>query len=63
MQTGVDIQTTRKIAKATGLKVIASGGVANLMDIQLVKEAGLAGVIVGKALYENNFKLSEALKC
>jgi phosphoribosylformimino-5-aminoimidazole carboxamide ribotide isomerase len=62
-QTGVDIQTTRKIAKATGLNVIASGGVANLMDIQLVKEAELAGVIVGKALYENNFKLSEAMRC
>lgn len=63
MQTGVDIQTTQKIAKVTGIKVIASGGVANLQDIHLAKEAKLAGLIIGKALYENIFTLSEALRC
>jgi len=63
MLSGVDVQGTRVIAEATGMKVIASGGVASLEDIHAVKAADLAGVIVGKALYEDKFKLSEALIC
>lgn len=61
MQTGVDWQNTKKLADRTGLEVIASGGVAALADIENVRQAGLAGVIVGRALYEGNFTLKEAL--
>lgn len=61
MQTGVDLQTTKRLAEETGLEVIASGGVASLNDIARVRKAGLAGVIVGLALYEENFRLEEAL--
>lgn len=63
MQTGVDIKSTKELANATGLEVIASGGVGSLEDIRKVKEAGLPGVVVGKALYEMNFTLSEAILC
>ena len=63
MKAGVDVMSAQKIARTTGLDVIASGGVATLEDIRAVKSAGLSGVIVGKALYENNFNLSEALRC
>ena len=63
MQRGVDIQGTKALAAGTGLKVIASGGVGTLEDIQMVKESGLSGVIVGKALYEQVFTLTEAIKC
>ncbi len=61
MQTGVDLQNTKRLAEKTGLEVIASGGVATLDDIASVRGAGLAGVIVGLALYEGNFTLEEAL--
>lgn len=61
MQTGVDWQNTLRLAKKTGLRVIASGGTASLEDISSVRKAGLAGVIVGRALYEGNFSLKEAL--
>jgi len=61
MQTGVDLEATSRLAHETGLNVIASGGTAVLEDIARVKEAGLAGVIVGRALYEGNFTLKEAL--
>ena len=47
------------------MKVIASGGVSSLQDLRRLKaleKEGLAGVIVGKALYEGKFTLSEALK-
>jgi phosphoribosylformimino-5-aminoimidazole carboxamide ribotide isomerase len=61
MQTGVDWENTKQLADKTGLRVIASGGTATLDDIAKVREAGLAGVIVGRALYEGNFTLKEAL--
>jgi phosphoribosylformimino-5-aminoimidazole carboxamide ribotide isomerase len=46
-----------------GLDVIASGGVASLDDLRRVQGAGLAGAIVGRALYEGRFTLAEALAC
>jgi phosphoribosylformimino-5-aminoimidazole carboxamide ribotide isomerase len=63
MGSGVDVRATETIAETTGLNVIASGGVASLKDVRLVKSAGLAGVIIGRALYENEFTLSEAIQC
>jgi len=61
MQTGVDWKNAKTLAVQTGISVIASGGVSNPNDILKVKNAGLAGVIVGRALYEGNFTLEEAL--
>ncbi|MFC2064021.1 1-(5-phosphoribosyl)-5-[(5-phosphoribosylamino)methylideneamino]imidazole-4-carboxamide isomerase [Chloroflexota bacterium] len=61
MQTGVDWENTKQLAEETGLSVIASGGTSTLKDIASVRKAGLAGVIVGRALYEGNFTLKEAL--
>jgi phosphoribosylformimino-5-aminoimidazole carboxamide ribotide isomerase len=60
---GVTVQATRNLADSTGLAVIASGGVATLEDIQRVRQAGLAGVIIGRALYEGQIDLEEALQC
>ncbi len=44
-----------------GPRVIASGGVATTDDVQSACQAGLAGVIVGRALYEGRFNLPEGL--
>lgn len=63
MQSGVDILSTSALAAGSGLAVIASGGVGTLEDIRQVKAAGLPGVVVGKALYEKKFTLSEAIAC
>lgn len=64
MMGGVNIEQTTALAAATGIPVIASGGVASLADIRAVKTAqpALAGVIIGRALYEGAFTLTEALK-
>lgn len=61
MQSGVDWKNAKKLADQTGLSVIASGGTATLQDITCVRAARLSGVIVGRALYEGNFSLQEAL--
>jgi phosphoribosylformimino-5-aminoimidazole carboxamide ribotide isomerase len=44
-----------------GVEVVASGGVASLDDVRRCRAAGLFGVIVGKALYENRIDLREAI--
>ncbi|RJQ52483.1 MAG: 1-(5-phosphoribosyl)-5-[(5-phosphoribosylamino)methylideneamino]imidazole-4-carboxamide isomerase [Actinobacteria bacterium] len=64
MQTGVNVDATRAMLEATGVPIIASGGVSSLEDIRRLKELeplGLEGVIVGRALYEEAFTLEEAM--
>lgn len=64
MMTGVNLDATRDIAEASGLKVTASGGVSSLDDIYALKDLepfGVDSVIIGKALYEGLFMLEDAL--
>jgi phosphoribosylformimino-5-aminoimidazole carboxamide ribotide isomerase len=58
---GPDLEGARRL-QAAGAAVIASGGVATLEDLRGVRAAGLAGAIVGRALYEGRFGLAEALE-
>ncbi|MBW1840976.1 MAG: 1-(5-phosphoribosyl)-5-[(5-phosphoribosylamino)methylideneamino]imidazole-4-carboxamide isomerase [Deltaproteobacteria bacterium] len=65
MQTGPNIEETRRLAESVSIPVVASGGVSTIDDIiNLIplKKAGLAGVITGKALYEGTLKLKEAIE-
>lgn len=62
--TGVNIDQTCLIARASGLKITASGGVASLKDIERLKGVihwGVDSVIIGKALYEGHFTLADAM--
>ena len=64
MQTGPNIEETRKLAEAVDIPVVASGGVATIKDIQdlLPLEAcGVIGVITGKALYSGTLDFKESL--
>ncbi len=58
---GLNIPSTRELADVSGLDVIASGGVNTIEDVIEAKEAGLAGCIIGRALYEGSIKLNDAL--
>ncbi len=59
---GVNIDDTVELARATGLQVIASGGISQLAEIeQLARSCMVAGVIIGMALYKKRFTLAEAL--
>lgn len=60
---GVNVAATRQLARDTGLQVIASGGVRSIEDVIALAEGDeVAGVILGKALYENMIDLKEALE-
>jgi len=58
---GLNILATRALADATGLDVIASGGVHTIEDVIAAHNAKLEGVIIGRALYEGTIDLKEAL--
>jgi phosphoribosylformimino-5-aminoimidazole carboxamide ribotide isomerase len=65
VKTGVNLKATRALAEAVDLPVIASGGVSSLKDIEALlplKQVGVVGVIVGRALYDGNLDLREALE-
>jgi phosphoribosylformimino-5-aminoimidazole carboxamide ribotide isomerase len=59
LQTGLNLSATVELAQATGLQVIASGGVRGLEDITSARQAGLAGVIAGRALYEGTLPVED----
>ncbi|HEV8715636.1 MAG TPA: 1-(5-phosphoribosyl)-5-[(5-phosphoribosylamino)methylideneamino]imidazole-4-carboxamide isomerase [Candidatus Binatia bacterium] len=61
---GVNLEATLALARAVSLPIIASGGVADFRDIERLvplEPDGIAGVIVGRALYTGAVKLAEAI--
>jgi phosphoribosylformimino-5-aminoimidazole carboxamide ribotide isomerase len=64
METGVNVEQTRALAKAVSIPVIASGGVATLADIDAllaVQDCSFFGVIVGRAIYTGAIALEDAI--
>lgn len=61
---GLNVEGTAELARGLSIPVIASGGVASIEDIKALKraeDAGIEGVIVGRALYDGRLDLKEAL--
>ena len=64
MQTGPNIEETRRLAESVDIPVVASGGVSTIEDIRRLlplASAGVVGVITGRALYDGTLDLKEAL--
>jgi phosphoribosylformimino-5-aminoimidazole carboxamide ribotide isomerase len=63
MMTGPDLDEVRRVAAAVRGRFLYSGGVATTADLEALaglRQVNLAGVIVGKALYEGRFTIPEA---
>ena len=58
---GPDLQTLSEATQHLGAKIIAAGGIGSLGDLQALKEIGVEGAVIGKALYEGKFTLKEAI--
>ncbi len=61
---GVNVEATAELARATEVPVIASGGVADLADIEALMAAasdGIQGAIIGRALYDGRIDAAAAL--
>ena len=61
MMMGPSYDLYRRLMKATNHPIVASGGVGTIEDIRILKEIGVYGAIVGKALYENKITLKELI--
>jgi phosphoribosylformimino-5-aminoimidazole carboxamide ribotide isomerase len=59
---GGNLEATIELAHSSGLEVIAAGGYTRLEEILAARQAGLAGMILGKALYEGHLDLQACLK-
>ncbi|WP_124728362.1 1-(5-phosphoribosyl)-5-[(5-phosphoribosylamino)methylideneamino]imidazole-4-carboxamide isomerase [Staphylospora marina] len=62
---GVSLESTVRLAEACGKPVIASGGVRSVEDLRnlaALKDRGIAGAIIGKALYTGAVRMDEALR-
>lgn len=62
MLTGPNVSATKKLSDATGLDVIASGGVSCMEDLEELSDAGIYGAIIGKAYYEGKVDIKEAVR-
>jgi len=63
MMQGVNVEATVRLAQAVNIPVIASGGVTSITDIErlcAVSSEGVAGVVIGRALYEGGLDLAQA---
>ena len=59
---GPDLETLREACQYPNVKIIAAGGIGGLNDLLALKQVGVEGAVIGKALYEGRFTLKEALK-
>lgn len=61
---GVNVEATARLARESGVSIVASGGVKSTDDIEALKpyeKDGIEGVIVGKSIYMGTLDLAEAL--
>jgi len=59
---GPDLSLYERVLAMTDLPVIASGGVRKAEDVRALRDLGLEGVVVGKALYAGTLRLSEVVR-
>jgi len=62
MMRGPNVEAMAQMQAAVDIPVIASGGVTRIDDVTRLADAGLAGCIIGRALYEGTLSLSEAIR-
>lgn len=62
MLIGPNLKAMEEMVKAVNIDIIASGGVGKIEDIKNLKEVGVSGAIVGRALYTGDVDLKEAIE-
>ncbi len=59
---GPNLAAMEKMKRSVGIEIIASGGVSSLEDVRKLRDAGMGGAIIGKALYTGAIDLRQAIK-
>ena len=60
--TGINIEACKEMMQATDLQIIASGGLSSLTEIEALCKENMYGAILGKAIYENKFSVTDAIQ-
>jgi phosphoribosylformimino-5-aminoimidazole carboxamide ribotide isomerase len=60
LHVGPNVEMTAMLARAVSCEVIASGGVGSLDDLVRLRDAGIASVVVGRAIYDRRFTVAQA---
>ena len=58
---GPDLELLELVLAASGLPVLAAGGIASLDDVRAVRDLGCEGAVVGSALWRGRFSLADAV--
>ncbi len=61
MMAGPNLERTQTLAETVYIDIVAAGGVTDVDDVRKLKGLGIAGAIIGRALYEDKIDLSEAI--
>jgi len=62
MMAGPNFERTKALVDAVDVPVIAAGGITEVGDVTMFRDLGVAGVVIGRALYEGSLDLVEAIK-
>jgi len=62
MMRGPNFDATREVAAIGGIDIIAAGGISSLSDLREMKNTGVCGAVIGKALYNGAINLNDAIK-
>jgi phosphoribosylformimino-5-aminoimidazole carboxamide ribotide isomerase len=62
LHVGPNVEVTAQLARAVSCEVIASGGVGSLDDLARLRDAGIAAVVVGRAIYDRRFTVVQAAR-
>jgi phosphoribosylformimino-5-aminoimidazole carboxamide ribotide isomerase len=62
MLTGPDLATLSQATLYPNTKIVAAGGIGSIGDLAALKEIGMEGAVIGKALYEGRFTLKQAIQ-
>jgi phosphoribosylformimino-5-aminoimidazole carboxamide ribotide isomerase len=60
LHVGPNVELTAQLARSVSCEVIASGGVGSLDDLARLRDARIAAVVVGRAIYDKRFTVAEA---
>jgi len=61
MLAGPNFERTKALVEAVDIPVVAAGGITTVADVEKFSKLGVAGVVIGRALYEGSLKLSDAI--
>lgn len=62
LHVGPNVEVTAQLARSVDCEVIASGGVGSLDDLARLRDARIAAVVVGRAIYDKRFTVAEAAR-